>query len=121
MVYDQTRELVLLPGRLIKGQISKEEARVVSFVGIYAIYQQAKGLNQKLWFLGVISVALGLTNLLPIPALDGGRILFVLPELITRKRIPAQFETIVHFVGFAALILFMIYTVAQDIINPIIP
>ena len=77
------------------------------------------GLN-TLGFLATISVALGFTNLLPIPALDGGRILFVLPEILLRRRVPAQYENMIHLIGFMALILLMIYVTAQDIINPVV-
>ena len=69
--------------------------------------------------LGIISVALGFTNLLPIPALDGGRILLLLPELIFRKRIPVQYETMINLAGFVLLILLMVFVTAQDILNPI--
>ena len=64
-------------------------------------------------------MALGITNLLPIPALDGGRILFVLPEILFRRRVPAKYENIVHLIGFAALLLLMIYITTQDILRPI--
>jgi regulator of sigma E protease len=67
----------------------------------------------------MLSVALGITNLLPFPALDGGRILFTLPEIILKKRVPQKFENLVHLIGFAALIALMIYITTQDIINPI--
>jgi regulator of sigma E protease len=76
------------------------------------------GIN-TLYFMGVISIALGFTNLLPIPALDGGRILFVLPEILLRRRIPAQYENMIHLIGFTLLILLMIYITTQDIINPV--
>ena len=69
-------------------------------------------------FLAVISAALGITNLLPLPALDGGRIIFVLPEMLFRKRVPADMENTVHLVGFAALLILMVVITAQDIINP---
>ncbi len=69
--------------------------------------------------LGIISVALGFTNLLPIPALDGGRILLLLPELIFRKRIPVQYENMINLAGFVLLILLMVFVTAQDILNPI--
>ena len=115
---DQAVALILLPGQLIRGQISPDQARVVGPKGMYDIFSQARTLDAQgaaasnsqppplnvLRLLGIISIALGLTNLLPFPALDGGRILFVLPELIFRRRVPAEFENMVHLIGFAALI-----------------
>ena len=54
-------------------------------------------------------------NLLPIPALDGGRLLFILIEMIFRKPVPQKYEAIVHAVGFALLIGFMLLITAKDI------
>jgi len=57
-----------------------------------------------IWFTGVISLALGVTNLLPIPALDGGRLMFILYEAITKRRVPPEKENVVHFIGYIILI-----------------
>ena len=73
-----------------------------------------------LLFFASISISLGIMNLLPIPALDGGRIVFALPEIIIRKRIPPKYEVWVNFISFALLILLMIYINAQDFIHPIL-
>lgn len=129
---DQARLILEMPGRLIRGEVPQEQARVVGPVGIYSMFSQARESDEQnagaanpidqmltLRLMTVITIALGLTNLFPIPALDGGRILFILPELIVRKRIPPQYENLVHLVGFVALILLMFYITAQDIINPI--
>ncbi len=66
-------------------------------------------------FMALIAVNLGVMNLLPIPALDGGRIFFILVELIRRKPIKPEHEGIVHFIGFALLLLFMILVTFSDI------
>jgi regulator of sigma E protease len=70
---------------------------------------------------GVISIALGMTNLLPLPALDGGRILFVLIEAVRGRRIDPAREGMVHLVGMAMLLALMALITYQDIFNPIIP
>jgi regulator of sigma E protease len=135
MTFEQGRQLLALPGQLLAGKVSAEETRFVGPKGIYDIYQAARerdaedasttpaegpiGLN-TLGLLATLSVALGFTNLLPIPALDGGRILFVLPEILFRRRIPAQYENMIHLVGFALLIILMIYVTTQDFINPVV-
>lgn len=129
----QVKEIFSLPIKLIKGTVSTDQARFVGPKGMYDIYSQARETDEEnagsttptatvntLWLLANISIALGVTNLLPFPALDGGRMLFVLPELILRKRIPAQYENMVHFIGFALLLILMIVITAQDIINPIV-
>ncbi len=130
--YDQAYQLVTLPVKLIEGQVSSQEGRVVGPKGMFDIYSQAVQMDSAatstpiqqpavnvLFFVGTISVALGLTNLLPIPALDGGRIIFVLPELILRRRVPARYENLVHLIGFAALLLLMGYITFQDFAHPI--
>jgi regulator of sigma E protease len=126
--------LFSLPVMLITGQIPVEQARLVSFVGMFSLWQSAREIDVQtqasnpqstpvtgLAFLATISVALGFTNLLPLPALDGGRIIFLIPEILFRRRVPAEKEAFVHMIGFFALILLMIVITAQDIINPIVP
>lgn len=133
--YEQTVSLISLPGRLIQGQISPDQARMVGPVGMYDIYSQVRNRDiqeaetapetpaaslNRVALLAVISIAVGLTNLFPIPALDGGRILFLLPELIFRRRVSPKWENMVHFVGFTVLILIMVYVTSQDITNRIV-
>jgi len=70
----------------------------------------------NLFFLiALISVNLGVFNLLPLPALDGGRLVFLLWEGITRKRVPAKYESLVHFVGIVLLLLLMLVVTYSDI------
>lgn len=65
----------------------------------------------------LISVNLGIMNLLPLPALDGGRLLFQLIELITRKKLPAEVEGKIHFVGLALLMVLMVIIAGKDIVS----
>jgi regulator of sigma E protease len=132
-VYLQSTQLIRLPGMLLSGAISPQQARPVGPVGMYTIYQSARVEDEKnessnnplatsntLWLIGIISVALGVTNLLPLPALDGGRILFLLPEIAIRRRVPQQYENLVHAVGIILLLMLMFYITYQDIVNPIV-
>ena len=81
-----------------------------------AIGQVAKqSLLNLLPIMALITINLGLFNLLPIPALDGGRLLFILIEMIFRKPVPQKYEALVHTVGFVILIGFMILIAAKDI------
>ena len=66
--------------------------------------------------MALITINLGLFNLLPVPALDGGRLLFILLEMIFRKPVPQKFEAIVHAVGFALLIALMLVITLKDIL-----
>ena len=73
------------------------------------------GINNIIYFMTLITVNLGIFNLLPLPALDGGRLLFVLIEAVRGKPIDPEKEGIVHFVGFALLILLMIVVTIKDV------
>lgn len=139
--YSQIRQIVSLPVMLIRNQLSPEEGRFIGLKGIYDLFGQAvsrdvesretitpatttepdllEPTNFTLQIIASLTLTLGIFNLLPFPALDGGRILFVLPELVLRKRVPAQLENVVHMVGFALLLFFMLYINAMDFINPI--
>lgn len=65
----------------------------------------------------LISVNLGVLNLLPIPALDGGRLLFMLIEVVRGKPVPPEKEGIVHLIGMAALFILMIFVLFNDIMR----
>ncbi|MEA3327912.1 MAG: M50 family metallopeptidase [Chloroflexota bacterium] len=127
------KETLLLPVRLISGTMDPAIARPVGYKGIYDIYSQAVERDQTtelttaqplpiftLSIVANISLALGITNLLPIPALDGGRILFTLPELLFKKRIPQKWENAVNTVSFLLLIGLMIVITVLDFTNPIV-
>jgi regulator of sigma E protease len=62
----------------------------------------------------LISMNLGFMNLIPFPALDGGRLLTILIEMITRKKIPERIEGIINAVGLAILFTFMIVILFKD-------
>lgn len=119
---------VQLPGMLLSGQITPEEARPIGPVGISQIAGQAAessvssgSLYPILTMAAFINVALGITNLLPIPALDGGRILFVLIEAVRGRRIEPEREGMVHIIGMLVLLGLMVLLIFQDIANPILP
>lgn len=74
-----------------------------------------QNLKNLLPIMALITVNLGIFNLLPVPALDGGRLLFILFEMITRKKVPQKYESVVHAIGFILLIGFMLLITAKDI------
>ena len=83
-----------------------------------AITEAAKTSAYSLFYMVVvISMNLGIFNLLPIPALDGGSILLLLIEIIIRKPIPQKVEAIIRTVGFVLLIGLVIIVSFKDIIN----
>lgn len=68
-----------------------------------------------LWFVGVISLTLSIFNVLPIPALDGGRLLFLAVEAISRKKVREDIEKLVHQIGFAILLTLALLVTYSDI------
>jgi regulator of sigma E protease len=74
------------------------------------------GLDRFLTIVWNVSIALALLNFLPLPALDGGRLVFIAIEVVTRRRVNERIEGIVHGVGFAALLLMLVgVTIFGDI------
>ncbi len=100
--------------RLVTGQASS--ADVVGPVGIVTIIgQQAKyGLINVVYLMAMISLNLGIVNLLPLPALDGGRLLFVLIRWLSGGRISDEAEARVHMIGMILLMGLMIFLVFKD-------
>ena len=84
---------------------------IVKYVGEAA----SIGFTSLLYFTAIISINLAVINLLPIPALDGGRLVFVAIETITRREIPPVWAARVNLVGFAALMLLMLLATISDI------
>ncbi len=80
-------------------------AQAVSIEGIYTLLQMV----------ALITINVGVFNLLPLPALDGGRLLFLIFEGVTRKKIPAKYEGLVHFIGLILLFGLMIVVTFSDI------
>lgn len=73
--------------------------------------------NNILNIMMIITVNLGIVNMLPIPALDGGRLIFLVIEGIRRKPVPAKYEGVVHGAGFALLMVFMLVITFSDILR----
>ncbi len=74
-----------------------------------------EGWNALMRMIALITINVGIFNLLPLPALDGGRLLFLLIEAVTRRRVPAKYEGIVHFVGLILLLLLMVVITFSDV------
>lgn len=75
------------------------------------------GFGHLITFTALISINLCLINLMPFPALDGGRLLFVAIESMIRRQIPARFFNLINFVGFGLLLLLMLIITVNDIGN----
>ena len=90
-----------------------------SVVGIFSLVENyvGAGLLSLLAFVAMLSVNIGIVNLLPIPALDGGRILFLGIEAVTRKRVPRKVENIINNVAFILLMILFVYVTYNDIVR----
>ena len=80
-------------------------------------HAQSLGILALISFIALLSVNLAVINIVPFPALDGGRILFILIEKITRRKIPQNVFLWVNGIGFLLLILLMLFVTYQDILN----
>ena len=84
-------------------------------VGISNIVIKTTGFQNFINLLALISVSLGVTNLLPIPALDGGRLLLLIVEGVRRKPLEENLEMQIQAIGFSFLILLSLYVTYNDI------
>jgi regulator of sigma E protease len=113
--YFWTKQIFVMVGKLVTGQFSIDA--LSGPVGIYqATDDVAKsGIFYLMKWAGILSINLGIMNLLPIPALDGGRLMFFAVEAVRGKPIDRQKEGMVHFIGFALLMLLMLVVTWNDI------
>lgn len=102
---------------IFKGKVSTDDLSgpvgVVREIGVAA----QLGIYSVLYILGFISINLGFFNLLPIPALDGSRVIFLLIELVRGKPMDPNKEGFIHFIGFVLLISLMLVVTYKDIIK----
>lgn len=110
-------------GMIGKGKVSKDDISgpvgIVSLVGDTVEESKKDGIKY-VWinlinFAILLTANLGVMNLLPIPALDGGRLLFLFVEWITRKPLNEKFQAVVNLIGFALLMLLMIFVMFNDV------
>jgi regulator of sigma E protease len=113
--YMWSKEIVIGLGKLITGQFSID--MLSGPVGIYVSTEQVaqSGIYYLMKWAAVLSINLGIVNLLPIPALDGGRLMFFAVEAVRGKPVDRQKEGMVHFIGFALLMLLMLVVTWNDI------
>lgn len=113
--------MVTFVGQLITGNLpSGMDGAVAGPIGVISIVADATkaGLINVLYLAAVISLNLGVLNLLPIPALDGGRLFFLFIEFLRGgKKIDPDKEGMVNVIGFAVLMLFMLFVTYKDIVR----
>ncbi len=99
--------------QLVTGQIGVNQ--MMGPVGIGGVISQTSGIHDFLVMLSLISVSLGITNLLPIPALDGGKLLILIIEAIRRKPMKQETEACIQILGFSLLMTLSVIVMYQDI------
>ena len=125
----QVVEMTLLaPVLLLQGVVPAEVLRPVGPVGIAQVATQAAEFVAETgwWYplltvTATVSAGLAVANLLPLPALDGGRLLFVLIEAVRRRRVAPETEGAFHFVGIVVLITLMLLISYYDVVSPVGP
>jgi len=102
-----------------KTLLKKEKLDIRGPVAVAQLAGQAArgGLVNLLSFIGIISVNLAFINLFPLPALDGGRLVFIIFELIFRRRLDPKYESTIHYIGFLVLIVLMLLVTYHDVIS----
>lgn len=115
-----------VPSMLLRGAIEPADARPVGPKAIFDLTSGAISATQTsgLWYpvlqlMGILSAALAITNLLPIPALDGGRLLFILIEKIRGRRVDPNWEGAIHLAGMVILLGLMAIITYQDFASPV--
>lgn len=103
----------LITGNVAINQLSGPVG-IVTIISAVASYGSIRPL---LALLALLTVNLGIFNLLPLPALDGGRLVFLLFEAVTKKRLNPKYEGVIHIIGFALLIALMLFVTYNDISN----
>lgn len=113
-------------GMLVRGQVSRQDVAGPVGIAVNVVgktYEEAKSYGWEsvvasmLNITLMLSVNLGILNLLPIPALDGGRLVFLLIEVIRGKPVPPDKEGMVHFIGLMFFMILMVFVLFNDISN----
>lgn len=114
-IYDMTTKISELLGMLVTGQLNIDA--LSGPVGIYKVTEDVAqyGIYNLMGFAAMLSINLGIMNLLPLPALDGGRLLFFGFEAVRGKPLDRQKEGMVHFVGIVLLMILMVVVTWNDI------
>ena len=102
-------------GELFTGRIKADQ--LVGVVGISDMVVETNGLRDFIYLMAVISVSLGITNLLPFPPLDGGKIFLLLIEAIRKKPLKQKTEIGIQMVGFVLLIGLSVFVTYNDIVR----
>lgn len=100
---------------LFKGKVKLTD--MSGIVGIGEVVSRTNGLVEYLNLIGILSLAVGVANIMPFPPLDGGKIFIILCESISKKKLPLKAEAIISYIGFGLLIILSIFVTYNDILR----
>jgi regulator of sigma E protease len=115
--YDYSKLTLLAFYKMILGDVSPRNIGGPILIAQMAGQQAQEGLGSFLAFLAVLSINLGVLNLLPVPVLDGGHLVFFLVEAVIRKPVAVKYREVAQQVGICLLALLMIYAFYNDIVR----
>lgn len=101
--------------QLIMGNVNKDQ--LMGPVGISNVVSETKGIENYIYIIALISLSLGVTNLMPFPPLDGGKIVLLLIEAVRRKPISQNIENYIQITGFVILITASIFITYNDVLR----
>lgn len=117
--YEVTHLVKMMTSKIVKGVKGEEKVEVASVVKITAISADTVNMGSEWFFnfLAFLSLNLAFLNLLPFPALDGGRLIFLAIEAISRRPVPQKLELIVHGIGIMMLLILTLWVTTKDILS----
>ena len=113
--YDNAKTIISSYVDLFKGKVGIKD--MSGIVGLGEVVYKTEGVLEFFNLMAIISLAVGVANLLPFPPLDGGKVVIVTCEAILRKKLPANAEAIISYIGFGLLILLTIVVTYNDLIR----
>lgn len=118
--YTNFKTIFKILGNLLTGEVPVKS--LSGPVGIYSLVDNVKsqGFNTLLYLTAYLSINVAIINLVPIPVFDGGRVLILLIEKITKKKSSEKLEIMLNYIGFLLMILLMLYVTFNDIVRLVV-
>ena len=113
--FDNAKTIIGSYVDLFKGKVGIKD--MSGIVGIGEVVYKTEGILEFFNLMAIISLAVGVANLLPFPPLDGGKVVIVVCETVIRKKLPPNAEAIISYIGFGLLILLTIIVTYNDLIR----
>jgi regulator of sigma E protease len=108
-------EVATTAKRLFTGEVASKNMGGIISIGVMTNTFASQGLVSLLFFLCLISVNLGVLNFIPIPALDGGHIVFALYEIVTRRKVSLVVQNVFQIVGVVLVLSLLVFVTSNDI------